>query len=68
MNELETAVYHAWLRQQLGVTDIQPGDFAEHEVYFQHRIQSVIDHPSDTVRTAHQAYVYHDRPHLPVLK
>ena len=59
MNELQTAVYHAWLRQQLGVTDIQPGDFAEQEPYFQHRIQSVIDHPSDTVRTAHQAYVYH---------
>ena len=59
MNELETAVYHARLRQQLGVTDIQHRDFTQQEPYFQHPIQTVIDHPYTTVSTAQQAYVYH---------
>ena len=57
MNELETAIYHAWLRQQLGVKDIRPDDFSGQQLHFHHRILLAIEGPSEMVKTAYQTYV-----------
>ena len=56
MNQIQTEVYHAWLRQQLEVSDIQESDFKESERLMIHRITWALEHPSETVKAAHQIY------------
>ena len=57
INNLSNDIYHAWLRQQLGVTSIKPGDFESCRIYFDHRIQRILDHPDPDVTTAYQTFV-----------
>ena len=57
MDETQKPIYHAWLRQQIGVSDIQDADFLAPAIYFEHRINWELHHPSPAMDMAHKLYV-----------
>ena len=57
MDDTQQAIYHAWLRQQIGVSDIQDEDFLAPAIYFEHRINWELQHPSPPMDMAHKLYV-----------
>ena len=57
MDRTHIQIYHSWLRNQIGVTDIQQADFEEAQVYFEHRIDWELRNPSHLVQIAHNLYM-----------
>ena len=57
MDKTQTEIYHAWLRQQLEVSDIREGDFDDSQMYFDHKIAWALEYPTEMVKTAYRTYI-----------
>ena len=56
-DNMERDIYHAWMRQQLGIREIEDGDFDHSLPFMDHQIKGAMDRPTERAKIAYQAFV-----------
>ena len=54
---LEMDIYHAWMRQQLGIREIEDGDFDHSLTFMDHQVKRILERPTQEAKVAYQAFV-----------